>query len=306
MTEEIKIQMIELDGIAVPPVRMRNLRLEIVDELAESIRARGLLQPIVVRPSPGFDIGGGYTLIAGRHRLAAVKKLDLPSIRAVVFEGLKADEVELIEIDENMIRADLTPAERAIHVARRKLLYENLYPQTKQGKAPGKAGGGKKAKKAKLATFATATSKATGQSVRTIRRDATRAKQVGVLTDIVGTSLDKGDEIDALAKLPAEEQQRLADQAAAGEKVSAKQPAVTAQAEVGQRMRAEPVENFQRAEELIGALQRLAKLCAAHDPIFAASGVAPGEQSGVAANARTVETWLDTFVSNLPRNSKPS
>ena len=56
----------------------------------------------------------------------------------------------------------------------------------------------------------------------TVARDVTRAKKVAVLDDIAGTCLDKGDEIDALGKLPEGEQRKLATAARAGEKVSAK------------------------------------------------------------------------------------
>ena len=62
----------------------------------------------------------------------------------------------------------------------------------------------------------------TGKGRSTVARDATRAKKVAVLDDIAGTCLDKGDEIDALGKLPEGEQRKLATAARAGEKVSAK------------------------------------------------------------------------------------
>ena len=60
-----------LSGIAVLPNRMRALRPEIVNELAASIAEQGLLQPIVLRPHESI----GYYLIAGRHRLEAVRSL---------------------------------------------------------------------------------------------------------------------------------------------------------------------------------------------------------------------------------------
>ena len=62
----------------------------------------------------------------------------------------------------------------------------------------------------------------TGKGRSTVARDVTRAKTVAVLDDIAGTCLDKGDEIDALGKLPEGEQRKLATAARAGEKVSAK------------------------------------------------------------------------------------
>jgi hypothetical protein len=86
--------------------------------------------------------------------------------------------------------------------------------------------------------------------------------------------------------------------------VRAKQPVVMAQAERGQRMRSEPIQNFRRAEQLLEALQRFAELCRAHDAIFVASGIRPSQRSAVAANAQMVGEWLDVFVSNLPFNSK--
>jgi hypothetical protein len=88
-----------------------------------------------------------------------------------VLDGLSADQARVAEIDENLIRADLTPSERAVHHAERKALYLKLHPETKHGGAPGKAGGGKKAKDAKLVSFVKDTAKKTGKAKRTIARD---------------------------------------------------------------------------------------------------------------------------------------
>ena len=76
--------------------------------LAESIKARGVLQPIVVRPLPG----GAYELIAGERRLRASKLADLPTIPAVVRDTDEQERLELALI-ENMARADLNPVEEA-------------------------------------------------------------------------------------------------------------------------------------------------------------------------------------------------
>jgi hypothetical protein len=65
------------------------------------------------------------------------------------------------------------------------------------------------------------TAKKTGKHRATVARKAARAKKVAVLPDIVGTSLDTGAEIDALAKLPVEKQRSLAEAAKRGENVSA-------------------------------------------------------------------------------------
>jgi N6-adenosine-specific RNA methylase IME4 len=167
-------------------------------------------------------------LVSGRHRLEAARKLKQDSIRAEIREGMKADEAEIAEIDENLIRADLSPAERALHFGRRKELYVKLYPETEKGKAPadktkGGKGGKLKSQNEKLTLDFTAdTAKKTGKGRSTVARDVTRAENVVVLPDITGTSLDKGDEIDALAKLPEKDQRILAKAAQKGKKVSAK------------------------------------------------------------------------------------
>ena len=76
--------------------------------LSESIRARGVLQPIVVRPLPG----GRYELIAGERRLRASKLAALPSIPAVVRQTEDWERLELA-LAENMARVDLNPVEEA-------------------------------------------------------------------------------------------------------------------------------------------------------------------------------------------------
>ena len=82
-----RTRMIKLDHITVPPDRMRQLRSDLIDELAESIKQQGQLQPIIVRPQ---DFG--YALTAGRHRLEAVRKLGHEEIECRVLEGFGADQ----------------------------------------------------------------------------------------------------------------------------------------------------------------------------------------------------------------------
>jgi ParB family chromosome partitioning protein len=76
--------------------------------LAESIKARGILQPLVVRPLPG----GEYELIAGERRLRAAKLAGLDEVPALVRDTEDADRLELALI-ENMAREDLNPVEEA-------------------------------------------------------------------------------------------------------------------------------------------------------------------------------------------------
>ena len=79
------------------------------------MKAIGLLQPILVVPRGGS--GGGYELVAGRHRLAAAKQLKWEGIDAIVLEGLADVDAKRAEIAENLYRAELTAAERAEHIA---------------------------------------------------------------------------------------------------------------------------------------------------------------------------------------------
>lgn len=79
-----------------------------LNELSASIRTRGVLQPILVRPIPG----GRYEIVAGERRWRAAQRAGLHAIPAVIRE---LDEVEVLEIAiiENVQRADLNPLEEA-------------------------------------------------------------------------------------------------------------------------------------------------------------------------------------------------
>jgi ParB family transcriptional regulator, chromosome partitioning protein len=77
-------------------------------ELAESIRARGVLQPIVVRPLAG----GGFELVAGERRLRAAKMAELETIPALVRDAEDWERLDLA-LAENMARQDLNAVEAA-------------------------------------------------------------------------------------------------------------------------------------------------------------------------------------------------
>ena len=76
--------------------------------LAESIRTRGVLQPVLVRPLPG----GRYELIAGERRWRAAQLAERPELPAIVRHRDDAGSLELAVI-ENMAREDLNPIEEA-------------------------------------------------------------------------------------------------------------------------------------------------------------------------------------------------
>jgi ParB-like chromosome segregation protein Spo0J len=228
---KVRTENIGLHGIAVLPNRLRALNPAVVKELAASMKERGQLQPIVIRPK-----SIGYILVAGRHRYEAARKLKWPSIRAEILDGLDAVKAELAEIDENLMRADLSPAERDLHWARRKALYEEEHPET----LPTKEGGPGRAKATRRRNgdlndrFTKDAAAKTGSSERTIQKSAARAKAIGEdgLREIVGTSLDKPEQLNALAKLDKPERDALIERAAAGENVQAT-PEVKKPAEPG-------------------------------------------------------------------------
>jgi ParB family transcriptional regulator, chromosome partitioning protein len=77
-------------------------------ELAESIRTRGVLQPIVVRPLAG----GSFELIAGERRLRAAQMVKLETVPALVRDTEDWERLDLA-LAENMARVDLNPVEEA-------------------------------------------------------------------------------------------------------------------------------------------------------------------------------------------------
>jgi len=81
-----------------------------IDELADSIRARGLLQPILVRAAPD---GSGYQLVAGERRWRAAQRAGLHEIPALVrsFDDSTTYEIALVE---NIQREDLSAIEEAL------------------------------------------------------------------------------------------------------------------------------------------------------------------------------------------------
>jgi len=101
----------ELPLLLISPAR-RQPREHFDDEalqaLADSVRERGVLQPVLVRPKPG----GTYELVAGERRWRAARLAGLDAVPALVRAWADADTLELALI-ENMAREDLSPVEEA-------------------------------------------------------------------------------------------------------------------------------------------------------------------------------------------------
>jgi ParB family chromosome partitioning protein len=88
---------------------------EALNELAASIKERGLIQPIVVRPlNPGeSDSGAKYELIAGERRWRASQIAGLTNIQIVVKQVFDDRDILLLSLVENLQRDDLNPIEEA-------------------------------------------------------------------------------------------------------------------------------------------------------------------------------------------------
>ncbi len=107
---------------------------ESLEELSNSIRERGVVQPIIVRKSK--ELNNKYEIVAGERRWLASQNAGLNEIPAVVIE---ADDIKALEfaIVENVQRSDLNPVEEATGYKR--LMDEFGYDQEKVGKFIGKS-----------------------------------------------------------------------------------------------------------------------------------------------------------------------
>jgi ParB family transcriptional regulator, chromosome partitioning protein len=81
-----------------------------LDELAASLRERGIIQPIVARPMRGA--ADSYEIIAGERRWRAAQRAGLHEVPVVIIEATDAEALQ-IAIIENVQRADLNPLEEA-------------------------------------------------------------------------------------------------------------------------------------------------------------------------------------------------
>ena len=104
-----QIHHVPSDSIVVSPGRQRQ-DFRAIDDLADSIRHVGLINPIVLTPD--------NVLVAGERRLRACIMLGFTHIPAQYTNELSAEDAELIELEENVKREDLTWHEHVSSVAR--------------------------------------------------------------------------------------------------------------------------------------------------------------------------------------------
>jgi len=118
-----RVHQISLAGIVPSALQPRkDFGREALQELIDSIRQHGIIQPLIVRPatagpSAGGQVGARFELIAGERRWRAAQEIGLATVPAIV---RTANDLEVLELSliENLQRADLNPIEEAQGYAR--------------------------------------------------------------------------------------------------------------------------------------------------------------------------------------------
>jgi ParB family transcriptional regulator, chromosome partitioning protein len=262
-----------------PERRLRQVTREKVQALADSIREIGLRTPISLRevscegvPMPHSYHGSTYHLVAGEHRLEACKDLHWAEIPAFIIEG---DEDEatcrLWEIDENLVRADLTVTERDEHLKERKFWYERAHPGTKHGGAPGNketGGRGGKAPRSKepesgsLPAFVSDTAEKTGLSKTVIKDAIHRAEAIApevkeAIRDMPEIA-DKVGELNALAAVEPEEQKAAVEAVKLGKARNVREATKGAKKRKKRKPKPPPTDDEIVRRVIVAALKRCA------------------------------------------------
>jgi ParB family transcriptional regulator, chromosome partitioning protein len=171
--------LLPVDSIWVS-ARLRPVDPHAVEMLAVSISETQHNQPILVRPKASG--AATHQLVAGAHRLAAIRRLGRETIACLVREMTDAEAL-LVEVDENLIRSNLSPLERAESIAARFDAWRARFPDRvveDQGVVRGKKG--RPANSAKLAQF-------TGSAPPTMGFAEETASEVGLSRRSIFNSL---------------------------------------------------------------------------------------------------------------------
>ncbi|MFA0330734.1 ParB N-terminal domain-containing protein [Vibrio cyclitrophicus] len=106
----MKYTKLKVSNLRLPDSREREVNDAKVDELVVSIKAMGLINPIIVSQDR-------KTIVAGAHRWSACVKLELDEIDCRIITDER--DAKLIEIEENLIRKELSASERKEHIQKR-------------------------------------------------------------------------------------------------------------------------------------------------------------------------------------------
>ncbi|MFC5372858.1 ParB/RepB/Spo0J family partition protein [Brevundimonas faecalis] len=179
--------------------RLRKINEAYAQVIAANYAERGQRTPVEV-----VRVADRYRLVSGGHRYRAAEIARLNGLRCIITEADEAEQ-RLREIDENLIRYELTSLDRALFLAERKRIYEALHPETKHGTNQHTRG------VANLATpsFSADIAEKTGFSERTVRRAVDLATSLSdeAIERLRDTPLASNQAaLEALAKQPAERQ----------------------------------------------------------------------------------------------------
>lgn len=157
--------------------RLRPVSEAGVASLLASIEETGVMKDAIhVRKKKD----GSLHLMAGGHRLEAARRLGWEEIEAKVWADATDDWARLMEIDDNLAGAEMSPLDTAIFLARRKEVYERLHPETKA--ATGAALAAKRwdaADTMSVASFVASTAEKFALSERHIRRMVAAGQKIG-------------------------------------------------------------------------------------------------------------------------------
>lgn len=197
---------VEINSIVIPDGRRG---IGPLDALCQSISEVGLLNPVTLTSR--------CILIAGRNRVEACRRLGWDEIPANI---VTLDEVDrqIAEIDENLIRNDLTVLERSEQFARRKVLYETKHPETKHGNGPGRGHTEKRGNN--FHSFSDDTAAKANVTPRTVRQEVQIAQAIpaDVREQLRQAPIaDSKTELLKLARMPEAEQRAVAGKISSGE-----------------------------------------------------------------------------------------
>lgn len=132
-SDERAVRLIDIASIRPHPDQpRRHFAEEALRDLADSIAARGVIQPIIVRP----DGAAGFQIVAGERRWRAAQRAQLHRIPAIVRQFSETETLE-IALVENIQREDLNPIEEA--QAYRRLIAHFGHSQEELGRIVGKS-----------------------------------------------------------------------------------------------------------------------------------------------------------------------
>jgi len=112
LPEEIKNSVMELDIAKVEPDRNQPRKTfdeDELEELADSIKEKGILIPLLVRPQEDY-----YQIIAGERRWRAARKAGLKKVPVIIRDDMTDQEVVEVQLIENIQRADLNAIDEAL------------------------------------------------------------------------------------------------------------------------------------------------------------------------------------------------